>query len=343
MRRESVLALLIALVIVGSVIAAVASPDVFAEPEPPDIRPGRVDIQEVTISPGAVGGSTATLSVTTWLSHRGGRSENVTVRVRAVALDSGLVETEQVTEVPPIEGDREEPVTINVSVPREGGYRIETLVYQDGRRIETGTKEVRGVGTLEPDYAATDVEFHRFGMTGADLPAIQYSIEGAANNRTTLSISAYLTNRGDTPSGDLRVEYIVRQADSNIVAARTSKTVGAIRPGRTATPSVEVTIPDNYNYYLDAILWKDGVIVGTARSAANLDPTERIETNVTVRDVGLEVGDFDREAEPTPREVERTVLAERTGTPGQPGFGLAIAILSLLAVGLLTYLRRRNQ
>ena len=341
MRRESVLVLLIVLVIVGSAVTAVAAPDVFAEPEPPDIRPGRLDIQEVTIAPGAVGGSTATLSVTTWLTHRGGRSENVSVRVRAIALDSGLVETERVTEVNPIDGDREVPVGVNVSVPRQGGYRIETLVYKDGRRIETGSKEVRGVGTLEPDYAATDVEFHRFGLTGADLPAIQYSIARTTTNRTTLSISAYLTNRGDVLSGDLRVEYIVRQADSNIVAARTSKTVGAIRPGRSATPSVEVTVPANYNYYLDAILWKDGVIVGTTRSAANLDPTERIETNVTVRDVGLEVGDFDREAERTPREVERTVAA--TATPGQPGFGIVVAVLAALSFGGLVALRRRNQ
>lgn len=340
MRRESVLALVIALVLVASLVTAIAAPGVFAEPEPPDVRPGHVDIQELTIAPGPVGGSTATLAVTTWLRHRGGTSENVTVRVRAVALDSGLVETERVTDVPPIEGDREKPITLNISVPRDGGYRIETLAYMDGQRIETGSKQVRGVGTLTPDYADTAVEFHRFGMTGADLPAIQYSIEGAADNRTTLAISAYLTNRGDSPSGDLRVEYIVRQADSNIVAARTAKTVGAIRPGRTATPTVSVTIPDTYNYYLDAILWKDGVIVGTARSAANLDPAERIRTNVTVRDVGLEVSDFESEQADKP-EVERTVRAEATATPGQPGFGAVLAVVAVVLLGGLTVLRRR--
>lgn len=340
MRRESVLALAIALVMVASLAAAVAAPGVFAEQEPPDVRPGRVDIQEVTIAPGSVGGSSATLAVTTWLTHRGGRSENVSVRVRAIALDSGLLETEQVTDVPPIDGDREESVTIDISVPREGGYRIETLVYKDGRRVETGSKEVRGVGTLQPDYARTGVEFHRFGMTGADLPPIQYSVDRTADNRTTLSIAAYLTNRGDGPSGDLRVEYIVRQAESNIVAARTDKTVGEIRPGRTATPSVSVTVPANYNYHLDAILWKDGVIVGTARSAANLNPTERIEANTTVREVGLEVSDFDRERTGGD-EPERTVMVEATQTTGQPGFGVVVTAIAVLLIGIFAHRRRQ--
>lgn len=43
---------------------------------------------------------------------------------------------------------------------------------------------------------------------------------------------------------------------------------------------------------------------------------------------------------PTPREVERTVVVTKTATPGQPGFGVAIAVVALLAAALLAIRRR---
>lgn len=320
-----------------SVLVAAVAPGVIAQPELRD-RPGEVDIVEVTIAPGTISGRTASLSVNTRLRHRGGPSENVSVLIRAIDLDSGFVETERTVTVEPITGMREIAVVGNLSVERAGGYRIETIVFQDGARVAQGGRTVRGVGTLEPDYARTPIEFHRFTGPGADLPVLEYSIATTQNDRVALSVSTHLTNTGETPAGGLRLVIKARQADSNIVADETTVRIDRIGAGHTATPSTELTVPDGYNYYLDAILWKDGVIVGTARSAATLDPTETIAVNRTRQSIGLEVSDFDRRGDRA-ESVEPTPTAAAANTPGQPGFTPAVSVLALLAVAVLLWRR----
>ena len=339
MNRETMLAVGIAVVVAVSLLAVAVVPGAIAESDPDPIRTGHLSIQEVAIAPGPVSGGTATLSVDTRLEHSRGVSKNVTVVVRAVHLDSGLVETTTRTDVAPITGEREVSVVQNVSVERSGGYRVGTIVYRDGERIAQGSKEVRGVGTLTPAYARTSVRFHWQGGDG--FPPVEYTVSGVENNRTTLDVSTYLTNEGDAPSEQLRVVFTVRQADSNIVADRASTGVGTIRPGRTAAPSVQLTVPDGYNYYLDAVLWKDGVIVGTARSVANLDPTETLDANETVREVGIEVSDFegDGQTEKGERPYETTVEGAAANGGGVPGFTAGVAAAALVGALLLA---RRN-
>jgi PGF-CTERM protein len=331
MNRETLLAVAIAAVVAASAVAAAAVPGALAEPESDDVRPSYLDIEELSISPGEVSGATATLSVETRLDHRGGDDENVTVLARAVHLDSGLVETTDETAVPTISGDREVAVVQNLSVERSGGYRIETVVFRDGERVAEGRKEVRGVGTLTPAYAETDVRVH---WLGGELPAVEYSVADADGNRTALNVSTSLTNEGDADSEQLRVVLTARQADSNIVADRTTVRVGSIAPGRTASPSAELVVPDGYNYYLDAVLWKDGVVVGTARSAANLNPTETLAVNETVREVGVEVSDFERDDD-APRRETTGAGYDAGGDGGIPGFTAVGALAGLLGAILL--------
>jgi PGF-CTERM protein len=332
MRPERTLAAGAAVVLAVTVLLAALVPGIVATPEEEDVRPSRFDVTETTIAPGEVGGSTATLSVTTRLEHFGGDAENVTVLVRATDAETGLVTTAVRKDLGTVEGTREVAVSANLSVPREGGYRIDTIVYEDGRRVRTGETTVRGVGTLRPDYAESTIDFERFDGAPASFPAVEYSIGSVEDNRTTLNVSAYLTNTGDEPGGDVRLVVTARQVDSNIVADRASTAVGTVEPGRTVTPSVELDVPSRYNYYLDAVLWRDGVIVSTARAPAGLDPTETVPTNTTTRETGLEVGDF---AEEDAEGDRPAATPEATTASEGPGFGIGVAIVALLATTLL--------
>ena len=337
MRRETALAAGAGLLVVAALLVAAAVPGTLAQPGLEPDRPGYLEIRETGIAPGAVTGETATLEVETRLTHRGGTAENVTVLLRAVDAESGMRVASREIAVGSIEGEREVAVTGNVTVPREGGYRIESIVYRDGERIDAGGKRISGVGTLKPAYATTPVEFHQYDA-GANLPAIEYSVEQVRNNRTTLSVSAHLTNTGDEPAGDLRLVIKARQSDSNVVAAERSVDLGRIRPGRTATPTARITVPDGYNYYLDAVLWKDGVIVGTARDVANLDPTETLSANTTTREVGFEASDFETQVTPTKYGAGGRETVSNGG--GQPGFGLAAALFALCAALFVTIRRQ---
>jgi len=117
-------------VLVATALLAGVVPGTVATPEE-DVRPSRLGVVETTIAAGDVGGSTASPPVDSRLFHRGGPAENVTVHYRAVDLGTGLVATTGVVELGTVEGEHELPVPANVTVERQGGYRLTTVVYED--------------------------------------------------------------------------------------------------------------------------------------------------------------------------------------------------------------------
>jgi hypothetical protein len=326
MQRERGLAVAAVLVAVVAVVTAALVPGAIADPtDEGPVRPGPVELVELPISQGTVTGETVTLRVGAHLRHRGNPTPNVTARFRAVDAESGLVETTRTVSVGTVEGEREVTVPANLTVEREGGYRVEAVVYTDGERITSGSRTVHGLGALTPAYARSSVRF----TDQQALPPLSISVAAAEGDRATLNATASLENGGDQPVDDLRVTVVFRQAESNLVAARRTVAIGRIRPGRTAGPSAEVTVPDGYNYYVDAVLTRDGVVIDTARTVANLDPQRTISANETAEDVDLDVGEF------TPQDERGRPRPEATGGPtesGGPGFGAPAALLGLLAL-----------
>ncbi|MEF8850854.1 MAG: PGF-CTERM sorting domain-containing protein [Haloarculaceae archaeon] len=337
MNAERTLGVIAAVIVVASVGLALLAPGALADRSEESVRESYLSLQDPRVSTGAVGGETAELSLDVRMAHRGGTARNVTVEVQAMDADTGLVATTVRKRLGNVSGDREVRTRVNVTVERQGGYRLDVRVYEDGDRIATGRTQVRGVGSLTPDYARTSVEFHRFESGGADLPVISYSPTSTGDNRTTLETQTWLTNRGDEPAGGLELVVRARQVESNLIADRTTVEVGDVGPGQTATPMVDLEVPSNYNYYLDAILYRDGVIVGTATSPAMLDPTRPVPENATREEVEFDAGDFTSET-PTPRRGANTPTPT-TVTTG-PGFGVGVTVLALLTVAVLAHRRR---
>ncbi|QCJ46179.1 PGF-CTERM sorting domain-containing protein [Haloprofundus sp. MHR1] len=337
MNRETTFVAAAAVVAVVSLVAAAVVPGALADPtDDGPLRPGPVQVEEVPITPGAVTGETATLAVETRLEHRGNPTDNVTVLFRAIDSESNLVETSRTVDVGELTGDRETPVRANLTVAREGGYEIETVVFRDGERVDTASRRVSGLEALTPAYARSNVEFAE--STG--LQPVSVSVGSADGDQVTLDLSAALTNGGDAPTGDLEVTFVVRQAESNVVADRVTVPVDEIRAGRTSTADASVTVPAEYNYYVDAILWRDDVHVDSAQSVANLDPTERISADVTEQEVEFEVEDFESDDEEPPAAEDGGVNRGTTQSD-TPGFGVVVAVVALLSTAL--FARRRSE
>lgn len=340
-RTEYVLLGVVGLAVVLGVGIAVGVPDALDPPEDAPgerERPGHVNLIEMTISPGAVGGENATLRVRPHVQQRGGPAENVTVLLRAVDHGTGFVAATQRLEY----GDLDDDVTRTregvLTVAREGGYDVESIVYVNGTRVERGTRTVRGVDTLTPNYRDTPLRFQSFD---ADIPVIEYRIDSVADNRTTLSVSTYLTNTGDRPAGDLELVLTARQNGSNVVADRTTVQVDSVGSGKTATPTGELVVPDDYNYYLDAVLWRDGTVLATARSTANLAPGTGLQVDEDAsRGEGFEAGEFEEEEAGGDRQgTERPDEGTESGSGGQPGFGVGVALAALVAATLIARTR----
>ncbi|MGB9932211.1 DUF7490 domain-containing protein [Haloarcula amylolytica] len=338
MRRETLLTGGVVVVVLAMFIGATAVPGALSEP-PDDVRESYLDLRETTIEPAAVDGQTVTLSIGARLSHRGGPAENVTVETRAIDADTGLVATTTRQSVGTIEGEREVSVRSNITVERAGGYRIDTIVYEDGSRIETGQQSVQNVDALTPAYARSSVTFQRFENAGVPLDSITYRIDSVSDNRTTLNVSVYVTNAGNTPSDDLSLRLRARQADSNVIADESTVRVGQIRPGRTEIVRTQLTVPDGYNYWLDGMLLSDSVIVGTESSPANLHPTERLQENETRQEVGFQSSDFEQDR-PEGQEMDEP---QQTTAGEGPGFTALVGLIAVLASALLTARRQTNE
>ena len=352
--RTVLLSAAVALLVVGAV-AVVAVPDAIDDPratDDPDL-PTELSVADVVVEAGEVGGATTELVVNVGLEHRGATAENVTVRHRAIDADSGLLVDETTVDVGDVETDlgdvdgddraatraameasSERPVEGTLEVDRSGGYRLETVVFVDGERRAVQSTRVSGVDALTPSYADSHVGF----TDGAVWPTMTVSVVDVDDGTATLELSASVTNRGDSASDAVDLRVLLRQADSNVVADDAEVHVGSIRPGRTDTATATVEVPDGYNYYVDAALWDDDVLVDETQGVANLDPQERIEANETVQDVEFSVEEFaedDAADEPPPRPEEEDV--EDTGEDA-PGFGVAVALIAVLVVAL--YARR---
>jgi len=336
--REATLAAIGLFVVVSAALLAVLVPGAVADRSDEDLRPSHLELREPRVAAGRVGGETAELVLEVRMNHRGGDAENVSVEVQAVDAETRLVETTIRRNLGTISGEREVRTLMNVSVPREGGYRLFTRVYENGSRVATGATRVSGVDSLTPEYAVTPIQFHRFDSGERSPPVISYAIEEANDNRTTLRTQTYLTNRGDEAAAGLELEVMARQVESNVVADRERVQVGEIGAGRTATPTVTLAVPSGYNYYLDGILLRDGVIVGTATSGAMLDPTRPVPKNQTTEDVDFDAGEFESTESPPVRD---TPMGTADSVQG-PGFGVVVAVLALLGVALVAARRKHE-
>ncbi|WP_435097271.1 DUF7490 domain-containing protein [Halorubrum sp. N11] len=340
--RTALLAAAAALLLAGAV-GAVAAPDAIVDPRETDERPGDVRIVDTVVSPGEVRGETAGLRLGVDLRHHGSAVENVTVRHRAIGADSGLLVDETTVDVGEVDGGGERTINGSVNVERAGGYRIETVVFADGERRASQTTRVGGVAALTPDYADS-----RVGFTESNVwPTVAVSVREADNETATLSVSISVTNRGDAASEPLDLRVLVRQAESNVIADEASETVDEVRAGRTDTVTTTVEVPANYNYYVDAALWSDDVLIDETQGVANLDPRETISADESVEEVQFAVEDFSRgggsdEADGADRAPDRGADGSDRGTSGDgtPGFGPLVALIALVAAALVA--RRRQ-
>ncbi|WP_181687119.1 DUF7490 domain-containing protein [Halorhabdus salina] len=322
MRREGYLAAAIALLSVLAVATFLLVPGAVATHETTD--PSSIGIEEVTVAPGTVTGNAVTVQFGVALDHRGGPAENISLTVRAIDAESGLVAAETSTQVAEIVGDREHRARANLTVAREGGYDLVAILYSDGERIGVERGSISGVAGLSP----TTIDFKRFETS---IPTIDYTIESAGDDQTSLAVRTRLWNKGVEPAEGATLEVVARQSDSNVIADRATIDVDRLDSGQTVAPDAGLTVPSGYGYHLDAILKHDGVVVSSASSIADLDPEREIEADTTFESVPFEASDF-TEAE----DVGDSDSPSRHTTVSGPGLGPLSALLAMAGIALVS-------
>ncbi len=314
--------------LISVLLLSAVVPGFLANPSA-DQPPPRIFVDETTIETESVTGESATLNVTLYLRQQGGSADEVTATIRAIDQPGGLL-TDSTTRT--VEGDlaaTEQTVPLSITVPREGGYTIRTIIHADGQRVEERETTISGVQSLTPPYAESSITFQEF----ANQPSIEYEITDAGETDTQLRVTSYLHNQGNSSEANIQLRLTARQAESGVVAARSTESITTIGPGKTEPVTSSLSVPAESNYYLDATLWRDGVVIESTRGAANLDPQRTIDVDETQEDVDFDAGDFE-----TDRPDAAEDQAAESGDSGTPGFGLAGALIAIVAT--LAYLRR---
>ena len=209
-----------------------------------------------------------------------------------------------------------------VKVDRDGGYRIEVVLFEDEQRVDQRTMKISGIGDLTPNVY--DI--------GLRIPEMDFLVKNVTGSKVVIGVDLYLTNEGDITSEDLQVLIKAREMDAGLLADKTWISTGVIKKETTVIRSADIVVPDDYNYIVEALIWKNDTIVERGQGVVQLNPRRTIPEKEKVVSEDIDVEDF-----MVPEEAyESGAMKKKT-----PGF-TALMLLMALILTILIMKRRYN-
>lgn len=300
----------------------------FDDPGPEN----HVSLRGIDVAAPEVTTGTVTLLVNMSLDNRNARSEPVHLVVKAFDANTGFLVETQRTRNMTLGEDKTVPVELRLHVPRKSGYRIEVEVFEGGRIVETGRVTVRNVDALEPTVHETALAVEQ----------LEFIVRNVSASRVQIEAQVYLTNEGAEPSRPLRLQAKARDVDTGLLADQAWGTVPVVEPGATRIHAVNLTVPEDHNYVVEATLWDGNFTVEKGQGTVQLLPkmTKKANEEIVVSDPKIE--DFVRERgdqEGRERAADRPSGA-REAVSETPGPG-ALAALAAIAGAAALLARRR--
>lgn len=327
MKSEKVLVTLVAAIIVVSFAIVLINSDALVKEEIYN-PPAFFSIREVDVKPVEVTSSQIEVNVTAYIDHYKGTAKNATMLIRAINSNTGLLETEISAPIPASDDEKTVTSSANLKVDRNGNYDFKILLYDNGTIRDSGSVGIRGLNALTP--AVKNI--------GVTVSNIDFVVTGTSEGRATIRSDIYLENREASPSGNMNMIVKARQAESNLLADKRSSETGVIPAEATAVRSVQLDMPDGYNYMIVVELWNGDVLVNTWEKPLMLAPTKTVPKESVEKNLNIEVSKFVREGGSMPVPTMTPSYAE-TPKKQQPGFE---AIAAIAAFILVIVLRRRS-
>jgi len=278
-----------------------------------------IDVAAEQVLSGAV-----TLNVTTTVENEYGYPEGpATVHLKAYSLGTGLLEAERTDPAGTVDRGAARRVSQEIVLPREGSYRITVDVYEGEARKASGEITVKSLEQLPADAY----------RTGVEIQDIDFIVKAVDGGRASIQTDIYFTNKGAETSGTYDVEVRAREMDARLLADKKWTTVGNIAPDTTVIQGVTLSVPDQYNYVVEVLLWKNQVIVKRGEGRVLLRPGTTLGEGERFVSRSIETTRFIAET-PFPTMIPEG-YAPAMGTPGFEG------ILAVVAVAAVTMLARR--
>ena len=291
-----------------------------------DFEESRLQIAEIDISPERVTSTDVLLNVTTYVENRGdGESGDAKLILKAFDSASGLLVGETTTSAGSIDEDKTIPVLQQISVKREGGYRIDVVLFEDDKRLRRQSMQISGIGDLTPNI-------HDIGIK---IQEMDFLVENVTDSRVVIGVDLYLTNEGDSTSEDLPMLVKAREVDAGLLADKIWITTGSIKKETTIIRSCDIAVPDGYNYIVEALIWKNDTIVERGAGVVQLNPKRTIPKDEEIVSDKIRVDDF------MPESEARDYGGSTGGMEKTPGFTSILAAITIM-VAVITCIRRRE-
>ena len=287
------------------------------------LKESRLAITGMDVGADTITTSTVLLNVTTAVTNQFGFGNgDLTFVLKAYDLGTGLVAAEITDTAGGLGKGDTARISQRLTLPRSGSYRLAVTIFEGKMQKAGGEITVRNLERLSTDR----------DRVGVEIQDIDFIVKGVSNGRATIESDIYFTNEGADSSAPYDVEVRAREMDAHLIADKQWTKLDPINPEATIIKGVDLSVPDQYNYVVEVLLWQDQVIMKRGEGTVLLRPGSTLTTGEYFVTKNIE----------TSRFIAETPLPEQPLSPGSgartPGFGILVALAGL---GGAFVLRRR--
>jgi hypothetical protein len=295
------------------------------------------NIKDMDISADRIGTAFVDLNVTTYVEkYNGNTAKNSSLLLKAYSTGSGLLVAQKEVNLGVLKKGDTKPVSQTLSLPKTGGYELRSVLFEENAQRSNGEIKIYNLDALPADMQ--DI--------GLQIPAIDFRVSQVEGGKVSVESDIYLTNEGKEISRDFKMLVKVREIDAGLLADKVWTQTGEIRPEATVIRSVNLTMPDQYNYVVEVLIWNNDTIIKGREGYIQLSPNIKIQDKNITETRKIQTSDFvgSTATENAQRaESDNGIGIGGVGSsPGPskstPGFSLP---LSVILICLIVILRRR--
>ena len=287
----------------------------------------RLRITNMDISAKEVKSAFVDLDVTTYVENfHGDSSKNTSLLLKAFSTRTGLLEVQTQDDIGIIDKGDTVTITQSLKLQKEGGYRIVAVLFEEDKRKNTGEITIYSLENLPADVQ--DI--------GIEVAGMDFLVREVDGGRVVIQTDLYLTNEGTAASGDYQMLIKAREMDARLLADKEWMQTGSIKPETTVIRSLNLTVPNHYNYVVEVLIWSNDTIVKRGEDYVQLKPQMTVDVGTQVETKHIETSDFI-----VPEEAMDEVWYGDAPMEETPGFGILLGIVAILSVVLIQ--RRREK
>jgi hypothetical protein len=283
------------------------------------------NVRNMDISADHIGAAFVDLNVTIYIEKsQGNTAKNTSLLLKAYSQESGLLEAQKEIKLGVLKKGDTKSVSQVLTLPKTGGYNLRSVLFEENVQKGDGEIKVYNLDTLPAEVQET----------GLEIPEMDFRVKDVDGGRVLVDNDIYLTNEGRETSKDFRMLVKVREMDAGLLADKVWTHTGEIKPEATVIQSVNLTMPDQYNYAVEVLIWNNDTIVERKEGYIQLSPVVDVKERNTTQARKIQTSEFENVVE-TGMVPEEEPTSEKEGAPG---FSLPLSAILLYSAAIL---RRR--